>query len=281
MSEDQEKRKINWNNVFKVVAKIILFNGLAIVFMLIGYIYFDKLKIPGPEIFEVFFSVFGVIYAIVIGLLMIEVIQRYHNLNSIVSQEINTLQDIRDFLLYLDNNHTARKKILESLLVYVKWVISKEWPNMKSKTKLKSKKQIDSDTSKHLVELIKAVHEIDVDNNISDIIALKSIMDKVAKVTTYRTDRLELSEEHISLPLRLFIIFMSAVVIGMISLMLIECILPMVSILMVCASVTAICGLYLFIIDLNRPFGGFWDISDRQFVNLRINLEKTLNDLDG
>jgi len=257
------KREINWNAVLKALAFIIVFNAIALGIRQIIIEFDIKIFIKESGMLEAFYSVFGVIYAIIIGLLIIEALRRYHTLQSIIEQELNAIQDIRDFLHYVYDNEDAKREIKSRLHKYVKSVIDIEWPIMREKNV-----KMDSDTSKQIIDLIKAVRKIKGKEE-CDYVALQSVMEKIADVTTYRTERLELSVEHVSQPMQLLIIFMSSIIVGGFVLMNLDCASELVHQLMICASVSAICALYFVIGDLNRPFGGVWDIKDEEFRRLR------------
>ena len=47
-----------------------------------------------------FFNVFGVIFAIVAGFLLVTVLNRYSNLNQTIEDELNAVESVRDFLVY-------------------------------------------------------------------------------------------------------------------------------------------------------------------------------------
>ena len=257
------EKEINWSAVLKALAIIILVNAITLGIRQIILKYFQEILITGSGMLEAFYSVFGVIYAIITGLLVVEALRRYHTLQSIIEQELNAIQDIRDFLHYFYDNEVAKREIKSRLHKYVKSVIDIEWPIMREKNV-----KMDSDTSNQLFDLIKTVRKIKGKEE-CDYVALQSIMEKIADVTTYRTERLELSVEHVSQPMQLLIIFMSSIIVGGFVLMNLDCASELIHQLMICASVSAICALYFVIGDLNRPFGGVWDIKDEEFRRLR------------
>jgi uncharacterized membrane protein len=47
-----------------------------------------------------FFNVFGVIFAIIAGFLLVTVLSRYSNLNQTIEDELNAVESVRDFLVY-------------------------------------------------------------------------------------------------------------------------------------------------------------------------------------
>ncbi len=74
-----------------------------------------------------FFNVFGVIYAIVAGFLLITVLNRYSSLSQIIEDELNAVESIRDFLVYFESNQQeAVRDMKRSLAGYVKGIATVE-----------------------------------------------------------------------------------------------------------------------------------------------------------
>lgn len=260
----------------KVWGCILTWNILAIIFLLIvekvpqirAARYAVESQAPGA--WEVFFSVFGIIYAIIVGMFIVEALSRFNNLRALTEQELNAVEDIRDFLVYLDDNDAARPAIRASLLAYVNSVVKDEWPKMRS-----NPDHMDSDTSPQLYQLMKDVREIKIGKEPSRV-ALESIVNKIAELTTYRTDRIKRAVEYITFPLRLLILGLSFAIAGGLILMFTPLWLHL---FMVIVTVTAMATLYELISDLNRPFGKaeLWTISDESFKKVARGLRKRRN----
>ncbi len=65
------------------------------------------------QIWEIFFNVFGMLYAVIAGLILVEEFKRFGDLHEDVELELNALQDIRDYLIYMDEDgvdHDCAKK---------------------------------------------------------------------------------------------------------------------------------------------------------------------------
>lgn len=63
-----------------------------------------------------FFTVFGVIYAIVAGFLLVTVLNRYSSLSQTIEDELNAIESIRDFLVYFGPDQgTAAQALRRSL----------------------------------------------------------------------------------------------------------------------------------------------------------------------
>lgn len=263
----------------RVWRRILLWNTLAIIFLTIFNIVpqirvaRNAVESVSPGAWEVFFSVFGIIYAIIVGMLIVEALSRFNNLRALTEQELNAVEDVRDFLIYLDDDDEARPAIRASLLAYVNSVVKDEWPIMRN-----DPDKLDSDTSDQLFQLMKEVRGIKVGKEPSRV-ALESIINKVAELTTYRTDRIKRSVEYITFPLRLLILGLSIAIAGGLILMFTPLWLHL---FMVIVTVTAMATLYELISDLNRPFGEaeLWTISDESFRKVAEGLRMLQKDQD-
>lgn len=106
----------------------------------------DPLKgtaFANPSIWEVFFAVFGLIYAIIVGLFIVESYRRWGQLSSIIHGEINAIGDIHDCLSYFDNskkNLRAKIGITNELLNYVE-IVENDWVRMEDPRKVPPKKE--------------------------------------------------------------------------------------------------------------------------------------------
>ena len=67
---------------------------------------------------EEFYSVFGMIYAIVSGFLLVEVLNRFNKLSEVVEAELNAISDVRDFLLYVDGQEDIKRSVKKELQEY-------------------------------------------------------------------------------------------------------------------------------------------------------------------
>ena len=103
-----------------------------------------------------FFTVFGVIYAIVAGFLLVEVLGRYSTLSNTIEAELNAIECLRDYLVYLDDDQNSIKsEIRSSLKSYLISVRDEEWPAMSEEDSF-----VDSDTSDELYAVMRAVKGI-------------------------------------------------------------------------------------------------------------------------
>lgn len=245
----------------KTVFFLILSVTLALILLYFSRTYFIYAGIENDlSAWGVFFTVFGVLYAILLGFLLIDVLNRYGSLSETIELEINSLEDIRDFLVYLDGNKNIVVRMKKSLYGYVNSVVNKEFPAMSDLSKT-----IDSDTSKELYRIMETTHKIKI-NNESDHVALGAIVAKISDVTTFRTKRINLSNEKLPPRLKVLIMFMSIVLTLGFALMSISNV--WVHVIMIVSLVTSMHLLYLVISDLDRPFAGKWIIDSTPYKKL-------------
>ena len=267
------KQKV-WTNFFsRVSGRIVRWNIYALILWALVYFYLPNvpelektitdLKGMSSGPWEAFFSVFGIIYAIIVSMVIVEALSSFNNLKSLTEQEVNAVEDIRDFLIYLDDDDEARPEIWASLRTYVNSVIKLEWPGMRNKGV-----DVDSDTSPELYQLMKDVRKIRTNEGTGRIV-LESIINKIAELTTYRTERIERSVVgYTAYQICVLISSLTMVIGGGLILMFVE---PWwVHFLMIVTSVSAMATLYGLILDLNHPFGegDLWEIKDESFKNL-------------
>jgi len=261
------------------------------------------MKIPGPEgklvdlkvgllgltveamqSLEVFVSVFGLAYAIVVGLLIIEAHGRFHRLSSAFRSELNAISDIHDCLGYFANCEQTKKKIRIQLLRYVGRLKKYEWPLMEYARAgsrvvmqylmhperksdkmwghygIQEYKRIDPFRVRGMDEIVEAVRELKPTAE-DGRCAWQTIIDKICDLTTQRMDRLELAENGLKGYLKSFLIFMSVVIVGA-TLFLSQAALWL-HLFIVGATVAGLVGLYMILIDVDRPFSGVWRINKK------------------
>jgi len=213
---------------------------------------------------EVFFNIFGVLYAIIVGFVIYLVLDNYNDIKSYIDSEINEIQDLRDYLIYVDEQEELKKEIKAKIKKYLDFVIHEEWPAMESY------KKIDMDTPPIIYEIMVAINKIKV-NNPSDQVALEKLIGSVAGITTYRTNRLSASLERLPMLMRHLIAILSAFIVLSFTLIPIEN-------FWVNMGLNAISGfgislIYFIIEDLDYPFGGVWSIKPEAFEELMKKLD--------
>jgi len=212
------------------------------------------------EIFEdvsawsAFFSVFGIVYAIVAGFLLVTVLTKYSDLNQVIEDELNAIETVRDFLTYLnDEKSEIKTSIKNALSHYTSSLADKEWPEMSD-----PHEAMDSDTSEELYEIMRKSKKISVDSE-NDIIVFTAIIENISDITKLRTRRIALANERLPPRLKILMIFMSAVLISAFVLLGVHNIYTHITILVSLA--VSIHLLYMIIEDLDHPFYGIWNIN--------------------
>ena len=201
-----------------------------------------------------FFTVFGVIYAIVAGFLLVEVLGRYSTLSNTIEAELNAVECLRDYLVYLDDDqHSIKSEIRASLKNYLISVRDEEWPAMSEENRF-----VDSDTSDELYAVMRAVKGI-VSHADIDGVVLGSLVEKISDTTVQRTLRISLSNQRLPDRLRLLLVFMGIVL--AIGFLVVPVVNVWVHLLMTTTLAMAVHLLNLIIDDLDHPFFGVWNLN--------------------
>lgn len=256
-------------NFLKQLWPVLLSGLLALVFLFVSrtYLVYEEIGID-VSAWGSFFNVFGVLYAILVGFLIVVVLNRFGSLSSLIEDEINELEVIRDFTIYLDGQIDVVRGIKGAILNYVNSVLDREWELMADVSK-----PIDSDTSPELYGLIEAVHKVRITNE-SDGVALDNLAERVANITVLRTKRLDVAHAHLVPLLRLLLVFMSFTLVAGFSLMGVNNV--WVHALMVLTLAVSMHVLSIVLADLNNPFVGTWNITKTSFQELSEKLKKSL-----
>lgn len=253
----------------KLYLTLFLLNTLAITLMLVlRHFFSETLEDVSIEAWGIFFAVVGAIYAIIAGFLLVELLSRFHRLSATLQDELNAIEDIRDFLVYIDDNENVKYNIRQALLNYIDSVIGREWSILVSRPK-----EGDSDTSPELYKIMEAVEDIQVIDQ-SDSVALDAIITKISDVTSFRTERFERSKQQLSPALRGLIVFMSTMIVIGFVLMYLSSV--WIHSFMIFAVVTSIYLLYFVIRDVNQPYTGLWNVTNKPFLKVR---ERLINSL--
>ena len=201
-----------------------------------------------------FFNVFGVVYAIVAGFLLLTVLNRYSTLGRVMEDELNAVESIRDFLVYFrDDQHEASTRMKRALSQYVRSLSETEWGQMSDPNAA-----MNSDTSEELYEVMRSGKAIQAKGS-ADRIALTAIVESVSEVTKLRTRRIALSNERLPSRLKLLMVFMSVVLAAAFALLGVRG--AAVHVFILVALVASIHLLYMIIEDLDHPFYGVWNVA--------------------
>jgi hypothetical protein len=221
------------------------------------------------EAWGVFFSVFGILYAIVLGFVIMQALERLSLLKQTIDSEINALQDVRDFTIYLDDQEETRREIWRELLVYVRSVVEQEWAEMRHPSR-----KCDDDTSPELENLMRATNKISAANE-SDRVALSAIIGHIGEITTFRTRRICTAQEHTEKQLVYLLEFMSYVLVGGLILTVVQSVF--VHYMMVLSTVIAVYFSLKILKDLDHPLSGDWKVGPSPFQKLTSSLEKLIS----
>lgn len=238
-------------------------------FIAFGLPWVTGVRIPS-DVLEVFFGLFGGCYAIIVGFVIFMAIDSFYQVKRLVAAEVNALQDLRDFLLFVDpdpddpsdTNRAARDSVRSALVGYLQHVVHTDWPAM-----VAGKRQTASfrDTPPAMIQLMQAVNRIRV-GNASDEVALTLMVQTLAQITTYRTDRLAAAGSRLPPALRQLLLWLSLVAVVVFSFFGIESVVVQTS--LNAAISFSIAFIYHIVMDLNDPFSGNWSIEKDDFVDL-------------
>jgi ABC-type multidrug transport system fused ATPase/permease subunit len=216
---------------------------------------------------EEFYSVFGMIYAIVSGFLLVEVLNRFNKLSEVVEAELNAISDVRDFLLYVDGQEDIKLSVKKELQEYVHSVATVEWSTMNDDYAV-----LNSDTSKELYDVMHAVNKVNV-NNESDREALHFLISEMSSITSLRTERISIANQQLPPRLKHLLIYMSVVLVA--AFIINAGIEPWIHCFMVGSITACVHLLYIVIADLNTPFTGLWTISVSPLIELYLTFDET------
>ena len=228
------------------------------------YFFYDEVALDA-QAWGAFFTVFGVFYAIIIGSLITNVLGRFTSLSRTVEEELVALEEVRDLLIYLDENKETKKEIYTALLDYVNSVLGKAWEEMGN-----INSSFNTDTSNELYKLIKAVHKIKITNE-SDKFALGALMNKITDITTLRSKRISYAREQLPSRLQTLVTFMSIMLLFGFIFVGVHNI--WIHGLMVFSITILIYFAHIILSELNHPFRGVWNINKRPFQEFQRKLK--------
>ena len=248
------------------------------------YLFYQNIDIDLGS-WSVFYTTYGILYAIIIGFILVGALGRYEQLKLAVDSEINVIQNIRDFLIYFSDSTSMQRaeakdsrserinvllNIRQALYTYVKSVYEKEWLEMSDKTEM-----TDPDSTQELKNIIVSVSKLESQDE-NDSIALTSIINSLSDLTNHRTKRIYLSNEEIPPPIMKLLIFMS---IFLVSGFLILGVQNMwVHLIMIISFSTTIQLIINLLTDLNNPFSGIWNIDNERYVALAEKIKSKMDE---
>jgi len=271
-------------NTLLIQIIISLIAVVLITFTIRHYMFYQNIDIDLAS-WGVYYATYGILYAIIIGFILIGALGRYEQLKLAVDNEINVIQNIRDFLIYFSDEssiNVAEAKnsrgdqiielynIRQCLYKYVKSVYEKEWLEMSDK-----KESTDPDSTQELKDIIVSVSKLESHDE-NDSIAMTSIINCVSDLTNHRTKRIYLSNEEIPPPIMKLLIFMSILLVaGFFILGVQNTWVHLIMIISFSATIQLIISL---LIDLNTPFSGIWNIDNKRYVTLAEKIQSKMNE---
>lgn len=238
---------------------------VVLIILVVNYLlYLHPLVTIDAASLEIFFNLFGVIYAIIIGFAIYLVLDNYNEIKYYMNCEVNELQDLRDFLMYVDNQKETNQEILQNIRKYAQSVVEVEWPAMCAY------KSVDFDTPEPIYAIMKSVNKIQV-NNESDKDALAKLIQNIADITTHRTNRLTASVDRLPSLFKHLIIMLSVVVVFSFTMIPIQNF--WVNMGLNAVNSFGIALIYFIINDLDYPFGGVWSLQPTPFQDFLKKLE--------
>ena len=248
------------------------------------YLFYQNIDIDLGS-WSVFYTTYGILYAIIIGFILVGALGRYEQLKLAVDSEINVIQNIRDFLIYFSDSTSIQRakvkgsrseqvsvllNIRQALYTYVKSVYEKEWLEMSDKTEM-----TDPDSTQELKDIIVSVSKLDSQDE-NDSIALTSIINSLSDLTNHRTKRIYLSNEEIPPPIMKLLIFMSIFLVAGFFILGVQNVwVHLIMIISFSATIQLIINL---LTDLNTPFSGIWNIDNKRYVALAEKIKSKMDE---
>ena len=215
----------------------------------------------------VFYTVFGVLYAIIIGFILISALGKFDQLKLAVDSEVSEIQSIRILLQYFsDNQIEAINNIRKTLFAYVHSIHSIEWDDM-------IKKDSQPEFSEELRNVRDSVSHLKSEDE-NDSIALTSIINTLSGLTECRTKRISLANEEIPGPIMKLLFFMSIILIFGLIVMGVQNF--WVHLFMVSSLSITLQLIINLLTDLNNPFTGIWVIEKKHYLGIIESIDKRI-----
>jgi hypothetical protein len=256
-----------------------MFNNLIVVLISIVILLFFRKYLTYQYVFEdvsawgTFYTVFGVLYAVITGFLIIEALSKYNKIQDIIQEEINTLQDMRDLVSFLHPEPVIKSSILTELKEYAQSVAEHELKDNGKSENAKLNKN--SDTTKQMYDIFKQINRIEIKEE-RDRIFVNMLIQKMMDVTTFRTKRIAVSAQKLPYSLKLLLKFMSWALIAGIVLLGVHS--TAIHIVMIVSLVFSLELLKSIILDIDNPYKGLWNIKSAPFKNFKENLLQKLQE---
>lgn len=275
----------NWALIVPIAAIVILITYAVRQYIIGSDWTFDTSNSQDLTYLELFFAVFGLIYAIIVGLLIVEAHRRIRELSSAVQAELNAAGDINDFLRYFNaRDRAAVCQVLQSLLTYIDDVVKDMKPRRMNAlggdkdpiSQENERTAIDETRRRHITDIIDRINELPTRDK-NDEYALDSIMKKMSAMTSFRAQKTEIARRGFPQSYYTLLILMSLVLV--LSLVVFPVDFPWLHYFVVVNITAATYSLYIVIRDLDNPLVGKWTIQNEVEASVRvvqINVERHL-----
>ena len=248
----------------QLIANLVI--GILVLLFVKRYMMYGNITIDIGA-WGVFYTVFGVLYAIIIGFILISTLDKFDNLKRSIDSEVNEIQNVRVLLKYFsDSQKEVINNVRKALLSYVNSIHSIEWENMIKKESL-------PEFSSELENVIESVSHLKSEDE-NDNIALTSIINTLSGLTECRTKRIYLSKEEVPPPIMKLLIFMSFILVSGFIIMGVQNF--WVHIFMVWSLSTTLQLVINLLIDLNSPFEGIWVLEKEPYSDIVGSIENVI-----
>ena len=248
------KKNSSWMTVLLLLVVSVAASGASIVLLWL-MLHWDPLKATKQDdlpIWEIFFSLFGLVYAIVVGLFIVEAHRRMRELSSLVQGEHNAIDDVNDFLRYFQDHKqdTLIKRIKGRIFDY-----AQELPGQLTKPDVREIHR----QRQAIEDIIDCVVQLEPPSLAAQG-ALQGLVRTVADLTTCRSQAADVARRGFPKPFyALLILFPLVIVVGF-SLMDIQS--EALHIFLISITSLAMTWLFLLVWDLDHPMMWFWNIRD-------------------
>ena len=232
--------------------------GLAVATVIVFQSLLSERVEVNASAWSAFFGLNGFFFAILIGLLIAELLRRFHRLNAVVRMEATALGQVNRALIFQKGDESVESAIREDVQRYAAAVLAKEWPDMAAKRRVHG----EGGAMGELYSVLNDIRDLEMRGDM-DVIARRMLIDGVIDVTSLRSERLHLSAEHLSPVIRGVVVFLSLVIVFSFAFVNVGAFI--FHVLMVVLLGIAVALLILGLADLSQPFEGLWNVSAEPF----------------
>ena len=253
--------------------------NIGVLSFIILFFYLSRPLIDYPNIFQdvsawsVFYTVFGVLYAILAGFLIMDALSRFNDLKGLIEGEVNSLADISELIVRMNVSEEVKTNVLKGLIRYAEHVISVEWPEM-----VGAPQRLNSQPPKALQDLLDILKAIDTGSKKNELL-FSILTDRLLLLGSKRTDRIALTRQKIPFTLSLLLDFMSWTIIAGFIMMKIYGF--WVHLVMVATLVVGLRLLNTIIEDIDHPFEGAWVIKPFLFKEFIRSTKEMIGRVQG